>query len=46
MEVGYMPVMMDDRHGAQTPATTVAFVYRTPWVASRSTLGVVALAYP
>jgi hypothetical protein len=44
--VGYMPVMMPDRLGAQTPATVNAFVYRTPSAASVSSVGVTAFGWP
>jgi hypothetical protein len=37
-----MPVMMAERLGAQTPQIEKQRVKRTPWVASLSTLGLVA----
>ena len=40
MLVGYIPVMMAERLGAQTGATENAFAKRTPWLASLSRFGV------
>ena len=40
MLVGYIPVMMAERLGAQTGATENALVNRTPWLASLSRFGV------
>jgi len=42
MAVGYMPVMMPLRAGAQTGAWAKARSYRTPWAANLSRFGVVA----
>jgi hypothetical protein len=44
--VGYIPVMIEDREGAQTPYTLKALVYREPSVASLSRLGVLAYRSP
>jgi hypothetical protein len=46
MVVGYIPVMMAERLGAQTGAAEKAVVNRAPSRASRSSVGVTAYASP
>ena len=46
MDVGYMPVMIPERAGAQTGVTAKARVKRAPSAASRSRFGVTAYASP
>jgi hypothetical protein len=40
MLVAYIPVMIEERLGAQTGADEKAFVYRAPWLANLSRFGV------
>ena len=46
IEEGYIPVMMAERDGAQTPEMEKARVKRAPWAASRSRFGVRACGSP
>jgi hypothetical protein len=46
MVVGYIPVIIAERDGAQTGAEEKAFVYRAPWPANLSRFGVREYASP